>query len=92
MSAIAENAVYMHGRKRNFTEEEYFALDDEMWEAEKRGDRETCQRIANILPANPDVAKAFKEVYGKDYVISLGLDLTEANLRFGEGWLDAPDE
>ncbi len=92
MSAIEEPAVFRHGKDRNFTKEEYFALDAEMWEAGERGDRETYDRIAGILPANPDVAKAFKEVYGKEYLLSLGFDLTEANLQFGEGWLDAPDE
>ncbi len=92
MSAIEEPVIFRHGKDRNFTKEEYFALDDEMWAAKRRGDEETYERIARILPANPDVVKAFKEVYGKEYILSMGLDLTEANLRFGEGWLDAPDE
>lgn len=92
MSAALEQAVYMHGKERNFTKEEYYALSDEIWAAEKRGDAETCERLFDTLPTNPDVAKAFKEVFGKEYVLSLGLDLTEANLRFGEDWLDAPNE
>lgn len=92
MSAIQERVIFRHGKDRDFTEEEYFALDGEMWAAKKRGDMDTYWHLAEILPANPDVAKAFKEVYGKEYVLSLGLDLTEANLRFGEDWLDAPDE
>ncbi len=92
MSAIASQTIYMHGRERNFTEEEYFALGGEMWEAKERGDMETYERLSDLLPVNPDVAKAFKDVYGKEYLLAMGLDLTEANLRFGEGWLDAPNE
>lgn len=92
MSAITKQSVYMHGKERNFTEEEYVALSNEMWAAERRGDLETYERIDNILPADPDIVKIFKKVYGKEYLLSLELDLTEANLRFGEGWLDEPNE
>ncbi len=92
MSATASQTIYRHGKDRNFTEEEYFALSDEMCAAEERGDVETYERLSALLPANPDVAKAFKEVYGKEYLLAMGLDLTEANLQFGEGWLDAPNE
>ena len=92
MSAITTEAIYMHGKERNFTAEEYFALSDEMWAAKRRGDMETFRRIEDMLPAEPKVAKAFKEVYGKEYLLALGFDLTEANYRYGEGWLDEPNE
>ncbi len=92
MSAIASDAIYRHGKDRNFTKQEYFALNSEMWAAKEKGDMETYERLSDLLPVNPDVAKAFKEVYGKEYLLDTGLDLTEANLRFGEGWLDAPNE
>lgn len=92
MSVSAAQKIYMHGKDRDFTEEEYDALSDEMWAAREKGDMETYRRLGCMLPAHPDAAKIFKEVYGKEYVLALGLDLTEANLRFGEGWLDEPNE
>lgn len=92
MSTDGARVVYRHGRERDFTEEEYYALSDEIRAAKERGDMETYDRLFDILPVNPDVVMAFKKVYGKEYVLNMNLDLTEANLRFGEGWLDAPNE
>ncbi len=92
MSATASQEIYRHGKDRNFTEEEYHSLYQEMWTAKERGDMETYERLSDLLPVNPDVAKAFKEVYGKEYLLAMGLDLTEASFKFGEGWLDAPND
>lgn len=90
MSVVTSKAIYRHGKEQDFTEDEYFALSDEMWAAKNSGDMETYERLSAKLPANPDVAKAFKNVLGKEILLSLGLDLTEANMRYGEGWLDEP--
>ena len=91
MSVGTIDDIFIHGKERDFTEDEYFALSDEMWAADERGDIETYNRIDSILPANPAVAKIFKDVYGKEYLVSLGLDLTEANMCYGEGWLEADE-
>ncbi len=88
MSAIATDTIYRHGKDRNFTKEEYLSLSEELFEAIQKGDNETGKRLNAILPVNPEVAKIFKDVYGKEYLLALGVDLTEANLRYGEGWLD----
>jgi hypothetical protein len=90
MTAVATKEIFRHGRDRNFTKDEYFALSDELFEAIENEDRETCERLSAILPANPEVIRIFKNVYGKDYILALGFDLTEANLLYGEGWLDEP--
>ncbi len=92
MTAEKERVIFRHGRDRDFTEDEYFALLDEGERAKDRGDMKEYERIRALMPANPEVMKAFKEVYGKEFVLSCGLDLTEANLKFGKGWLDEPDE
>ncbi len=91
MTAEKERVIFRHGRDRDFTREEFIALCDARDAARARGDIGEYERIRLILPANPDVVKAFCDVYGKEFVLSSGLDLTEANLRFGEGWLDEPD-
>lgn len=92
MSVSAPSSIYRHGKNRDFTKEEYFALSDEMFEAIQKRDNEAIRRIGCMLPANPFVAKVFKEVYGKEHLLKLGVDLTEANLCYGEGWLDEPNE
>jgi hypothetical protein len=58
----------------------------------RRGDDAEFERLCGIIPADPDIAMAFKEVYGKEYLLELGLDLTEADLKFGDGWLDGSNE
>ena len=92
MTAAATREVYRHGRDRDFTQKEVLALCDEMSEAMDNGDREAVERVSSIFPVDPGVAKIFKEVYGKEFILDLGFDLTEANLVYGEGWLDEPNE
>jgi hypothetical protein len=91
VSAATGKAIFRHGRDHDFTEEEFFALQDKAMDAYDRGDIKEFLRITDILPANPNVAKAFKEVYGKEVILSSGRDLTEANLKWGEGWLNEPN-
>jgi hypothetical protein len=90
MTAAAEKdaGVYMRGRDRNFTEEEYHRISDEYFAAEARGDEVERLRLLRLIPMNPMVIKAFAEVYGRDFVIESGYDLTEANIAYGKGWLD----
>ncbi len=92
MSAVTERIIYSHGRDRDFTKEEYFSLLKKQGEAFDKGDMAEFERIGDVLPIAPEVAKAFKEIYGKEWLLGLDLDLTDANQQFGEGWLDAPDE
>ncbi len=87
-TAEKERVVYARGRDRDFTEEEYEQLSDKIDAAEERGDFEEFDRLMKILPIEPRVLKAFAVGYGKDFIIESGYDLTEANLEFGEGWLD----
>ena len=70
MTVQKERAVFRHGRDRDFTREEFIARRNERDAAKARGDMETYERIKAILPANPHVVKAFKDVYGKDFILS----------------------
>ena len=40
------------------------------------------------LPLAPGLAEIAKDMYGKEYLIENGYDLSEANAEFGDGWLD----
>ncbi len=83
-----ERVVYARGRDRDFTEEEYDQLQEEANAARERGDIEEFDRLMTILPVPPRILKAFAVGFGRDFIIESGYDLTEANLEFGEGWLD----
>jgi hypothetical protein len=87
-----ERKVFMHGADRDFTAKEISELIRQASEAYGRKDREEFYRLAKTIPFNPVVAKAIKAVYGKEKLLSGDCDLTEANLVFGEGWLDEPEE
>lgn len=92
MTAVGTEPVYRYSKDRKFTREEYWALSLELLEAIRNKDKETFARLNAILPVKPEIAKIFKDVYGKEYILALGVDLTEANMRYGEGWLDEPGE
>ena len=90
MTAVAEKerVVFRRGRDRDFTKEEYDELNAQLHAAEEREDWEEFDRLIKIVPLPPRILKAFAVGYGRDFIIETGYDLTEANLEFGEGWLD----
>lgn len=88
MSTTRDNDVFAYGRDRTFTSDEYDALYDELDAAERRNDEAEIDRIIRLIPMNADVLKSFAKVYGKDFIISSGFDMTEADMKFGKGWLD----
>jgi hypothetical protein len=89
---FCESEVFLHGKDRNFTRKEIDDLHEKMAEAEKRGDDAEFMRLAKIIPLDPNVAMANLEVYGKEHLLSMGFDLTEADLKWGEGWMDKSDD
>lgn len=88
MSAILERKVILRTRDRDFTMEEYDALSAEYDKAEELDDEAEMSRIIRLLPMNADVMMAFASVYGKEFMLECGFDMTEANIKYGEGWLD----
>jgi hypothetical protein len=84
----ARTNVYMHSRNGGMTKEEYWNLCDQLHAAEKRGDEKEYDRLLRIIPLNASAAKAAKETWGKEFIISSGFDVTEANIKYGERWLD----
>lgn len=91
MTTAAKREIYIHGRTRDYTMEEYTQICDKALDAEEKGDVEEYGRLAREIPLDPVVAKAAKIAFGKQHLIETNADLTEANLVYGEGWLDAPE-
>lgn len=88
MSAVLEQKTYAYGRDHEFTKEEFDTLMIEVRDAFDRDDDEAIDRLFPQLPMDADVAMAFASVYGKSFIIENGFDLTQANMKFGEGWID----
>ncbi len=84
----AQHEIYIHSRNGGMTIHEYDTLHEQLADADARGDEKEYDRISRLIPITADVAKAIKEVYGRDFIIASGFDVTEANMKFGEGWLD----
>lgn len=83
-----QREIYIHSRNGGMTEQEYDALQEQLAAADAWDDDVEYDRISRLIPITADVAKAFKKVYGREFIISSGFDITEANMKFGEGWLD----
>lgn len=43
--------------------------------------------VQSQRPVHPDVAYAFKEGFGADFIISTGFNLSEAEKKYGPDWL-----
>lgn len=89
MSVMEERRAYAYGREREFTKEEYDALMGQIDAAIARRDNETVGRLIRDLPMDANVMMAFASTLGKEFILDVGYDLTQANMKFGEGWLDA---
>lgn len=92
MTVATKKEIFLHGKDRDFTAEEWEELSEQIGQAFRRGDLEEVRRIGKMVPADPITAKALKNAFGKDWVIEKGFDLTEANRKWGEGWLDGPED
>ena len=56
--------------------------------AEEIGDEAEADRLIRLIPLPAHLAKAFKESFGKEYVLQSGYDLSEAEAQYGHGWLE----
>lgn len=70
------------------TKEEEFTILQASLAAAKRGDMEEERRLIRMLPLAPHLAKVAKEMWGKEYLLTRGYDLSEAEAAYGIGWLD----
>lgn len=52
------------------------------------GESEQSLKIRLQLPLAPHLAKAAKEIWGKDFLLSAGFNLSEAEVTYGKTWLD----
>lgn len=70
------------------TLEEKWELLDAIEKAEDDGNKAEAGRLMRELPLAPGLAQIAKDMYGKEYLVSRGYNLSEANKEFGDGWLE----
>lgn len=56
--------------------------------ARRLGNSEEYMRLIQQIPLAPHLAMVAKEIWGKEYLLQSGFDLTEADARYGKYWLN----
>jgi hypothetical protein len=84
--------LFMYKKKEDIvsklTGDQKFKIIQASLDAADRGDREEENRLLLLLPLAPHLAKVAKEIWGKDYLLQEGFDLSEAEAAYGPNWLD----
>lgn len=57
-------------------------------DAHAAGDLDEAHRIMKLLPLAPELALLGKELYGAESMKNSGYDLSLADKKYGDGWLD----
>lgn len=73
---------------KKYTHEETMAILQQAIAASERGDEAEYKRLVRLFPLPAYLAKTLKDLYGKEYVLNFGYDLSEAEKRYGKDWLD----
>lgn len=69
------------------TDDQIADIIDKSLEADARGDYEEGDRLLKQLPIAPWLAHAAKEVWGKEFLLDNGFDLSRAEAAYGKEWL-----
>jgi len=73
---------------KTMTLDEKLAIGCKAAELRKAGDAEGAMRLMKTVPMPPYLAKVMKEKVGVDYLINSGWNLSEAEAKFGNNWLN----
>ena len=73
------------------TLEERIEMDKAAGDAYDRGDMEEFRRLSLLIPIEQEVAKFYVKIFGKEYFLKSGWDLSVANAELEPGWLDKYD-
>ena len=73
---------------QTMTLDEKLAISNKACSLLDAGDREGYNRLMNLIPMPPYLAKVAKEKIGVDFLIDGGWNLSEAEAEFGADWLN----
>lgn len=74
---------------KKYTHEETMAILRQLIAADDRGDEEEYDRLTHLFPMPAYLAKAILDIHGKEHLLNMGYDLSEAEARYGKNWLDS---
>jgi hypothetical protein len=84
----SDDDVLLRGRNRDFTVGETVRLLDLIDEAARLHDWEVVKTIGRVLPVDPEIALYILRIHGRQKLLEMGFDLTEADIMHGEGWME----
>ncbi|MGL4209646.1 MAG: hypothetical protein ACRCTY_09700 [Candidatus Adiutrix sp.] len=70
------------------TDEDRDKLLDVISEAEEAGNEEEALRLKRMIPIGPIAAKAIKDYIPNGKELLKMFNMSEANAKYGDGWLD----
>jgi hypothetical protein len=70
------------------TREQEIEIIQKSLEADERGDHDESVRLIQQMPLAPHLARAAKKIWGKEYLLQSGFDLSEAEAAYGKDWLN----
>jgi hypothetical protein len=74
--------------KVQMTEDEKINILLEVVRLREEGKEAEASAIFKTYPLEPGFAKNIKEVYGADFLIENGYNLSEAEAKYGKDWLN----
>ncbi|GAB7140463.1 hypothetical protein RsTz2092_04120 [Deferribacterales bacterium RsTz2092] len=75
-------------KHRKLTLDEELDLAERALDLREAGKYEEATKLIRQIPMPARMAKNLKEIHGKDFLISSGYNLVEANERYGTNWLN----
>ena len=74
--------------KTQMTENERIDILMEVARLSKEGKEDESNELFKTVPLKPEMAQIFKEVYGAEFLINGGYNLSEAEAKYGKDWLN----
>ena len=69
------------------TEDERIDILMEVVRLKKEGKEAESEALMRTIPLRPEFAQDIKDVYGADFLIEHGYNISEAEAKFGKDWL-----
>jgi hypothetical protein len=70
------------------TEDEKIDILMEVVRLKNEGKETESDELFKTYPLEPDMAQIFKDVYGSEFLIEGGYNLSEAEAKFGKEWIN----
>ena len=74
--------------KTQMTEDEKDSILMEVIRLRNEGKEAEASKLIKTYPLEPEFAKNVKEVYGAEFLVQYGYNLSEAEAKYGKDWLN----